>query len=195
MRVEIVHRGICGPLPHQTQIPVEFGDAAGRSALVRSHLRNEESASVQRQEVVGDVGERAARREQESRTTSVRHIEEEDAVLTAEQRQQAATGQDVLVGGEMTMVRLVSGAAGTWQRDRRDDLAVAGRIFVEIDDRQEVRGDPGLVARPDVEGSRRIVVIGTLVPRRDASATTSTRTASAQLLRTVFMVLLVETVC
>ena len=95
---------------------------------------------------------------------ALRHVEEEDAVLTAQQGQQAATGQDVLVGGEMAMVWLVSGAARARNGNRPDDLAVAGRVFVEVDDRQEVGRDPGLVACPDVEGSGRFVVIAGLIP-------------------------------
>ena len=39
----------------------------GVPPVVGAHLRHQESAFLQRQEVVGDVGERAARREQESR--------------------------------------------------------------------------------------------------------------------------------
>ena len=50
----------------QLQVPVELGVAAGRAAFVRAHPRDEEAAFLQRQEVVGDVRERAARREQEA---------------------------------------------------------------------------------------------------------------------------------
>ena len=98
VRVEIVLRRIVGPFAHHPQVCVELGDATGRAAGVVAHLGDQESAVFQRQEVVGDVGERAAGREQELRMARLRDIEEEDAVLPAQQREQAAARQDVLVG-------------------------------------------------------------------------------------------------
>src|SRR5262249_53431107 len=109
------------------------------------HLRHQKSAVGQRQEVVGDVRECAARREHESRTPWLREIEEEDAVLTAQQSEQAAARQDVLVRREMAMVWLISGAARSRTGDGPDDLPIAWRVLVEVDDRQKVGRHPGLV--------------------------------------------------
>src|SRR4029078_13073893 len=113
------------PFANEAQVPVELGHAARSTAGVGSHLRDEEAAFGQRQKIVGDVGERATRREQESRTTGIRHIEEEEAVVAPKQSQQAAAREDVFVGGEVTVVRLVLGSARAWNRNRPDDLAVA----------------------------------------------------------------------
>ena len=49
------------------------------------------------------------------------------------------------------MVRLISGAARPWNGNGPDDASVAGRVFVEIDDREKVRRQPRLVAGPDVK--------------------------------------------
>ena len=42
------------------------------------------------------------------------HVEEEDAVLSPEQAEQATAGEDVLVGGKMAVVRLVAYVPGGW---------------------------------------------------------------------------------
>src|SRR6476620_9303735 len=104
MRIEIMLRGIGRPFPSQSQTGVELGHATGRPPGVGAHLRHQKSAVLQRQEVVRDVGERAAGREHEFRPTWLRYVKKEDAVLSPQQSQESATGQDVLVGREMAMV-------------------------------------------------------------------------------------------
>ena len=159
VRIEIVLGRVRGPLAHELQVRVELGNPTGRPAGVGTHLRDQESAFLQRQEVVGDVGERAGGREQESRLARLRHIEEENAVLTPQQGQQAPTRQNVLVGGEMAVVRLITGAARRRHWHRPDDSSVARRVFVEVDDGKKVRRRTGLIARPDVERLRRSLVV------------------------------------
>ncbi len=56
MRVESVLRGIVRPLLEQMQAGIELGQTSGRSAAGRSHLRYQETAALQRQEIVGDAG-------------------------------------------------------------------------------------------------------------------------------------------
>jgi hypothetical protein len=63
-----------------------------------THLRDQKSPSLQRQEVVGDVRQRPDGREQELRLSRPRDVEEEDAVLPAQQGQQSAARKDVPVG-------------------------------------------------------------------------------------------------
>jgi hypothetical protein len=78
-------------------------------------------------------------------------IKKENAILPSEQAEQTATGKDVLVGGQMAMVRLVAHIAGSWNGSRLDDFAVIIGIFVKVDDGKEVWREAGLVPRPDVE--------------------------------------------
>src|SRR5262245_6463154 len=59
----------------------------------------------------------------------------------------------------MTMVRLVPGAAGSGNWHRADDFSVTGRVFVEVDDRQEVRRHASLVAGPDVKRLWRLLAV------------------------------------
>ncbi len=49
------------------------------------------------------------------------------------------------------MVRLIPGTARRWNGNGPDDLSVARRVFVEIDDGEKVRRQPRLVAGPDVQ--------------------------------------------
>ena len=48
--------GVVRPLLHQVQVLVELGDAPGRPAGGRAHLRHQESPAGQRAEIVGDAG-------------------------------------------------------------------------------------------------------------------------------------------
>ena len=157
--------GSAGHSPVSCRLASNSATRPGVPAGVGAHLRDQESAVLQRQEVVRDVGKGAAGREHEFRLARLRYIKEEDAVLPPQQSQQPATGQDVLVGGQMAMVRLISGAAGSWNGNRPDDPPIAGRVFVEVDDGQEVGGDSGLVACPDVEGPFFSVVVVVLSGR------------------------------
>jgi hypothetical protein len=89
----------------------------GRTAAGRSHLRYQEAAAFKRQESVGDTGLRRAGREQKFRMARLRDVKEEDAVLSAQQAQEPAAGQDVVVGGEVAVMRLMptlpGGGTGT----------------------------------------------------------------------------------
>src|SRR5262245_32246330 len=49
------------------------------------------------------------------------------------------------------MVRLIPGAARSGNGHCADDLAIARRVLVEVDDGKEIRGDACLVTRPYIE--------------------------------------------
>jgi hypothetical protein len=93
------------------QVGIELGHAPGRSAARRSHLRYEETPAFEGQEIVSDAGLGRAGGEEKSRMPSVGHIKEEDAVLPAQQTEQAAAGKDVVVSREMAVVRLIADVA------------------------------------------------------------------------------------
>src|SRR5215831_16869151 len=54
----------------------------------------------------------------------------------------------------MTVMRLVPDVSRGRNGHSAEDLAVVGRIVVEVDDREKVRRDARLVARPDVQRLR-----------------------------------------
>src|SRR5438874_2352607 len=55
------------------------------------------------------------------------------------------------------MVGLIAHGIGTRQRDGPQDFAIVWRVAVEVDDGDEVRGDMGLVSRPDEQSILRLV--------------------------------------
>ena len=81
----------------------------------------------------------------------VRDIEEEYAVLVAEHAEQAAAGEDVLVGGEPTVVRLIVDAARPRYLGRPDDVAIARRVRVVVNDHEPVRRLALRITGPDVK--------------------------------------------
>jgi hypothetical protein len=62
----------------------------------------------------------------------------------------------------MTVMGLVAGVPWTWKRNGGDYLSVVVGVLVEVDDRQEVRSYPSLIAGPDVKclvGPGMIVIV------------------------------------
>src|SRR5215831_603458 len=76
-------------------------------------------------------------------------VEEEDLLLPLEHGQQASASENLPVGGEPDVVRLVAARSGPGQRHGGDHLPVSRRRGVEVHDRQKIRGPPRLVSRPD----------------------------------------------
>ena len=118
---------------------------------------------MKRVEIVGDARQRRIGREQELRIAVVRNVEEENAVLRAQQAQQSAAREDVLVVREVTMMRLVADVAGRRNGYCLEDLPVRLRMLVEIDNGEKVRRDACLIAGPDVERPRLMRVSAELV--------------------------------
>jgi len=114
-------------------------------------LRDQKAALRQREEIVRDAGLDGSGRKQKPRLSFVGDIEEEDPVLAFEEAQQSATTQDLLIDGKVAVMRLVTYIARRRHRDSSDDLAVIGGVFVEIDDCEEIRCFPSLIARPYIK--------------------------------------------
>ena len=68
-------------LATKCMLAVEFGHAAGRRAVGRAHLRDQEAAVLDRQEIVGDARFHGFGGEQKPRVLRIGHVEEEDPVL------------------------------------------------------------------------------------------------------------------
>jgi hypothetical protein len=151
VRVEAVQRWIVGPLVHQLQPVVKFGDAAGRTPRGRSHLRDEEASGSQRQELIGDARLRRTGGKQELGRARPGDVEEENAGLPTQEAQEAAASEDILVSREVAVVRLVADIPGRRERDRINDLTVVVRVLVEVNHREEIGMHARLIARPDVE--------------------------------------------
>src|SRR5262249_19224586 len=83
---------------------------------------------------------------------------EEDPVLPTQQTEQAAAGQDIVVGRKMAVVCFISHIAGRRNGNSLDYLSVIIGILVEINDCNKVRSHASLVASPDIES------LGWLVP-------------------------------
>src|SRR5258708_3433276 len=96
--------------------------------------------------------------EQEPRVARARHVKEEDAVLPPQQAEQASTGEDVLVGREMAVVRLVADVARGRNGNGSEHFSIIIGVFVKVDDGKKVRGHAGLVAGPHIEGLGRPVL-------------------------------------
>ena len=63
----------------------------------------------------------------------------------------------------MAVMRFIAGIPGGRHWYDIDDFAVFGRLLVEVNDGEEIRGDLRLVLRPDVEdffGSPAVLVLG-----------------------------------
>ena len=149
VRIESVVRQPLRMLGDDLAVTIEFDDAAGMMPFCPAHHRHEKSAVGQRVELIGDRRLRRIRRRQEAGTRRPRHVEEEDLVLSLEDAEEAAGRQRPAVARQADVMRLVAARARAGNRYGPDDLAVALRIGVEVDDGQEIRTDPFLIAGPE----------------------------------------------
>ena len=161
MRVEAVLRRTCRATPGPgSGCASNSARRPGRSAAGRSHLRDQEAApsSGRKSSVMLDCGALASRTGT-SDGAAFETSKKKMPFWPLQQAQQPAAGQDVLVGREVAVVRLVADVARRRNGNGPDDLAVVVGVLVEVDDGEEVRGDAGLIARPDVEGLRPFFVM------------------------------------
>src|SRR5205807_2930044 len=93
------------------------------------------------------------------RISSVRYVEEEDPVLASQEAQEAAAREHVAIRGEVHVVGLIT--RGRHGR-RSDYLPISLRALIEVDHRDEVRRDAGLVPGPNVESSRLLRIVSGL---------------------------------
>src|SRR5580765_2687512 len=111
------------------QVLIKLGYPPRFTAGRRSHLRDQKSTVFQRQKVVGNAGLRRARREQELGMTCVRDIEEENAILSPKQTEQAATAEDLFICRKMTVVRLIAYVTGRWNGNSSNDFSIVLGLF------------------------------------------------------------------
>src|SRR5260370_19704581 len=79
--------------------------------------------------------------------------------LPAQQAEQTATGEDVLVVREMAVVRLIADVARRRNWNGSEYLSITIRVLVKVDDRKKVSGHAGLVTCPNIESLVPVVAV------------------------------------
>src|SRR5262245_22724307 len=109
-----------------------------------AHKRREEAIVAEGGELVGDRGVGRIVGAQELGMAGLGDVKEEDLILAPQNAEQATEGQRPPVVGEADMVRFVAYSASAKQRDRErngpEDVPVARRVALKVDDGDEVWG-------------------------------------------------------
>src|SRR5262249_34720348 len=143
MGIEAVFWRMARVFADEVELIVNLRHSAGGMTLRPTHHGDQEAASGQGMEFIGDRREWRVSSRDELGSSRVRHIPEENFLLSLENAEQPTAGYDFSVCGEADMVEFVSRCTGLGQRSCGNNLPIVPRVLVEIDDCEKI----GMLAR------------------------------------------------